>query len=371
MMRVAMVVPGGVDESGTRNVIPALLWLIRRLSREIDLHVFSMRGESVARSWPLEGATVHAVGGNGRRSMRTVRTILGRHRSEPFDVLHAFWASGPGVPAAAVARVTRSPLLLHVTGGDLVSLPGIGYGGRRGAIGRARVAFAIRSAKRLTVPSEAMAEELGALGRSAERVPVGVDLATWPVRLPQPRDTGRPARLVHVASLNRVKDQRTLLRAMKHLVAAGIDFTLDIVGEDTLDGEIQRLAGAEGLDSRIRFHGFLEQDALRRVVTGACLLIMSSLHEADPVVVLEAAVSGVPTVGTRVGHIRDWSPGAALAVAQGDARALADAIVTVLTNEPLRLSMARRAQARALAEDADWSAARVLELYESLRRNEA
>jgi len=361
-----MVVPGGVDRSGTHRVIPALLWLMRRLSHRVDLHVFAMRGENSPGRYTLEGATVHNVGGGGRRSMRTLRALLNVHRDLPFDLIHAFWASGPGVPAAAAARWIRAPLLLHVTGGDLVALPGIGYGARLGAVGRTRVAFALASASRLTVPSGALARDLEDLGHTADRLPLGVDTAEWRPLPPRPRDPARPARLLHVGSLNPVKDQPTLLRVARRLADSRIDFTLDIVGGDTLDGCIQKMAASLGLDDRVRFHGFLTQDALRPVVAGADLLVMSSLHEADPIVALEAAALGVPTAGTRCGHIRDWEPDAALAVQPGDDAALARAVSWLLDNDARRMCIAAAAQTIVLREDADWSAERTLTTYTQL-----
>ena len=54
-------------------------------------------------------------------------------------------------------------------------------------------------------------------GVQAQRVPLGVDLQRWPARSPVRRRGGEQARLVHVASLNRVKDQGTLLRALRML----------------------------------------------------------------------------------------------------------------------------------------------------------
>jgi glycosyltransferase involved in cell wall biosynthesis len=363
-----MIVPGGVDESGTHRVIPALIWLIRRLARTVDLHVFAMRGETAARTYALEGATVHNIGGNGRRSARTLKALFAAHRSQRFDVLHAFWASGPGVPAGAAARLMRRPLLLHVTGGDLVALPDIEYGGRLGAAGRARVSFALSSAARLTVPSYAIRDDLARLGHVAERLPIGVDTAAWTPAPPQRRDQDRPVRLLHVASLNRVKDQPTLLRAARRLADAGIAFTLDIAGEDTLSGHVHRMVHELNLDQQVRFHGFLTQSQLRPLVERSHILVMSSLHEADPVVALEAAALGVPTVGTRRGHISDWEPDAALAVEPGDDRGLADAVANLVADEPRRLATAANAQARALLEDADWSADRVSAAYDELTR---
>jgi glycosyltransferase involved in cell wall biosynthesis len=79
--------------------------------------------------------------------------------------------------------------------------------------------------------------------------------------------------------------------------------------------------------------------------------------------VLEAALAGVPTVGTDVGHVNEWAPDAAIAVPVGDARALADAITSLLADEPRRLSIARAAQRRSVAIDADYTALSFERLY--------
>ncbi|MGH8211817.1 MAG: glycosyltransferase, partial [Rhodanobacteraceae bacterium] len=165
-----------------------------------------------------------------------------------------------------------------------------------------------------------------------------------------------PARLIHVASLNRVKDQTTLLHALAAVAETGMDFRMDVVGVDTLDGEVQRLAQSLGLEQQVCFHGFKTQSDLRPMMEAADLLVMSSRHEAGPLVVLEAAVAGVPTVGTAVGHIAEWSPSAALAVPLANPARLAHAICLLLANEDCRLYLARAAQGRALLEDADFTA---------------
>jgi glycosyltransferase involved in cell wall biosynthesis len=95
-------------------------------------------------------------------------------------------------------------------------------------------------------------------------------------------------------------------------------------------------------------------------------MIISSWHEAGPLAILEAAIAGVPTVGTLVGHLAEWAPHAALAVPVGDSVGLAGAISQVLNNEDLRLRIAREALMRATSEDAGYTARRFVELYESL-----
>jgi glycosyltransferase involved in cell wall biosynthesis len=98
-------------------------------------------------------------------------------------------------------------------------------------------------------------------------------------------------------------------------------------------------------------------------VEAADLMVLSSRHETGPLVMLEAAVAGVPTVGTAVGHIAEWSPDAARSVAVGDWAGLAKAIEDLLGDEDLRLRIAKEAFQRATKQDADQTAARFAELY--------
>jgi glycosyltransferase involved in cell wall biosynthesis len=101
-------------------------------------------------------------------------------------------------------------------------------------------------------------------------------------------------------------------------------------------------------------------------MSGAHLLVMSSRHETGPLVLLEAAIAGVPTAGTAVGHLAEWSPAAALAVPVGDDAALADAMERLLHDEDLRLQLAWSAQRRAMREDADHTARAFEAMYLSL-----
>jgi len=364
-VRIALVVPGGVDRSGEYRVIPALLALIRRLALRDEVHVLALRQEDDACDWDLAGARIHNVGSR-RTRLRAVRAVCEMHRSSHFALVHAVWSGACGQVAVAAAALLGIPSLIHVAGGELVALPEIGYGGRLRWRGRISEGMVLRAASAITAASAPVIEMISRLGLTAERVPLGVDLDSWPERAPVRRSIGSPARLVHVASLSRVKDQAALLRALAALTQRGVSFEMDVVGEDTLRGEIQGLAAQLGLAARVRFHGFLTQRRLRPIVEAADLMIISSRHETGPVAVLEAAVAGVPTFGTCVGHIAEWAPRAALSVPVGDWAALAGAIGRMLEDEELRLGIAREAHERALAEDADYTAACFRGLYATL-----
>jgi glycosyltransferase involved in cell wall biosynthesis len=363
-MRVALIVPGGVDRSGTHRVIPVLLALGERLAAAVDLQVFALNQEAGPSRYTVRGFPVTNVG-VPRTRLRALLAVLGEHRRRRFDVVHAFWAGATAQVAVAVGAVLRRPVLVHVAGGELARIPEIGYG--PGTLwSRAAVRMALRRADLVTAASTPIRDQVEQVGVHAEPLVLGVDLREWPAVPPRRRVPGRPARLVHVGSLNLVKDQTTLLAAVARLSQDGVNVRLDVVGEDTLHGAVQRRAAGLGVTERVQFHGFLTQQALRDLMVGADLLVMSSRHEAGPVVLLEAAAAGVPTVGTAVGMIADWTPDAALSVPVADPAALAAGVRQLLDDDDRRLRLAAEAQRRAVAADADATAARVLEFYRRL-----
>ena len=365
-VRVALVVPGGVDRSGQQRVIPALLWLMERLARRHTVHVFALSQEKEPGDYPLLGAHVHNLGMPSRSAwpgqallLAGRRLLRGVARHGPFDVVHAFWANNPGFLASLAARRRHLPLVVSLGGGELVALRDIRYGSQLLARERVKVRWTLRSASRVTVASGPMDKLARRHGVTPHVVPLGVDGAFFV----EPTAGGPPFRLLHVGSLNRVKDQATLLRALRRIVDRGEDVHLDVVGEDTLDGSVQSMCSTLGLASRVTFHGFLPSARTQPLYRRAHLFLLSSRHEAGPLVVLEAAASGVPTVGTAVGHVRDFAPDRALAVAVGDDGALAEGVLSLLHDEPRRRAMGAAAQRQAREHDADATAAAFEEIY--------
>jgi glycosyltransferase involved in cell wall biosynthesis len=366
-MKIALLVPGGVDRSGTRRVIPFLLWVIERLvGAGHEVHVFAHRQEPEPGTWPLLGATVHNAGRQPRR-LRMLQDLRREHARGAFHVLHAFWAIPSGEVAAPARALLRVPVVLWLPGGDLVALPEIGYGVRLRRRGRIQLRYAIAGADRVLVPSRYSLGQARTLGIDAAQLPFGVALDHWPIAPPRPRPPERVARLLHVASLNAVKDQDTLLLAAASLQRRAIPFRLDIIGEDTLHGRVQRQAAAHGLGDVVAFQGFLEQRELRGRVLESDLLLLSSRHETGPLVIHEAAASGVPTVGTAVGELAEWAPEAALTVPVDDAEGLADATALLIRDDARRLALAARAQARVIAWNVDHTVSAMLALSEELR----
>ena len=84
-----------------------------------------------------------------------------------------------------------------------------------------------------------------------------------------------------------------------------------------------------GLGERVRFLGQVPRAAMPERYRSATVLVVTSRHEGQSMVAVEAAASGLPVVGTRVGVLPDLG-GGAVTVAPDDASGLADAIGSVL-----------------------------------------
>jgi glycosyltransferase involved in cell wall biosynthesis len=374
-MRIGLVVTGGVDRTGRERVVPILLWLIERLARRHDVHVFALHHYREPCSYPLLGATVHDVGRvDGPPGLRRFRlqarlaAAIAAHG--PFDLLHAYWGMPAGVAATHVGRTIGVPVVVSFSSGELVSLPDISYGLQRRWIDRRAIARVARAAARITVDTHFMARLAGHHGIRAQMIPMGIDPRAFPLAA---RSEGPPWRLLRVASINPVKDHPTLLRAFAQLVHSGLDVHLDIVGEDTMSGAIQAMTRTLGLDSRVSFHGFQPTDRLAAFYARAHLHVAPSRHEAAGVVMLEAASTGLASVGTAVGYLSDWSISSApdgvergVAVPVRDPEALARSVMVLLKDPGRRNRLALAARDWTLAHDADWTSGQFEALYEEI-----
>jgi glycosyltransferase involved in cell wall biosynthesis len=353
-MKIALVAPAGVSNRAM-HTIPALMWLVGRLAARHTVKVYLLHRAAAATRETVLGAEVVNDGGT-LRHLRVIQAIGAEHRRAAFDVVQSIWGGNVGLVGALAARWIARPHLVHIAGGELASLHAIGYGGGLSRRHRLTNRWVFSRSAVVSAASAPIIEAARAFGARAVRIPLGVDRGAFPPRAPVARDPSRPTRLVQVASLNLIKDQATLLRAFAQLVAAGRDVELDLAGVDGMNGQIHALAQELRVAARVRFHGWVDSARVREIVAKADIYVLSSLHEAGPLAVLEAAMLGVPTVGTRVGHVSEWAPDAALAGPPGDAGTLAANLARLIDDEALRLALAAEAQRRALADDADCTA---------------
>ena len=343
-MRIAMVVTGGLHPSGRQQVVPSLLALFSRLARDHEVHAFAVRHLRHASTYDV--ARVH--GSRSRTALRSVwlDTLGAGARASQGDERQRSVRSGPWLlgrsrrAARGQGRTTfRHPehrqlrqRRVRFHSSDRVRIAAHGQGTRD----HSRSLFAGEPGSRLHAIHGAAGAwpRLRGNGDSAGHGTRDSGLAN-PVEK-------RPGvfRLLQVASLSRVKNQQLAIDAVA-LLSQRVDVHLDLVGEDTLGGQLQESARELDLADRVTFHGFLPQDELPRLFASADLYVQTSLHEAAGVSVLEAAACGVPVIGTRAGYIADWTPDRAVAIDDPSAETFARAIEELLADADRRRTWPR------------------------------
>jgi glycosyltransferase involved in cell wall biosynthesis len=217
----------------------------------------------------------------------------------------------------------------------------------------------VRSAKIITAGSQLVCDRIQS--RSVKWLPLGIDTRRF-----QPFSSHRvekPWRLIQAATLNEVKDQSTLLQALSQVRETQPDVHLHLVGQDILNGRLQRLTSELSLINEVTFHGFMNQKDLLTLYQQAHLYVQSSLFESQGASVLEAAACGVPTVGTAVGLVHELAPDAAVSVPIAHPSAMSAAIIRLLDEEDQRNRLSQAAMIWTRIHNADWTADQFEALY--------
>jgi glycosyltransferase involved in cell wall biosynthesis len=155
-------------------------------------------------------------------------------------------------------------------------------------------------------------------------IPNGVVVPETPSRAL--RHPGDPLRLIFVGRLVWNKGVPDLLAAMDELARRGAAhrFELDLVGNGPLLDDLRRTPR----QSTVRFHDKVSDGELEALYSHADALVLPTLFEGMPTVVLEAMARGLPALVTDVGASRelvDSSNGEI--IPKRDPNALADALL--------------------------------------------
>lgn len=307
----------------------------------IDPVVILFHDALLARKLRAEQVRVEVLDGHGKYDPRTLSRLRHLLREYDIDVLHVH---GYKATIAASLAARGLPVKVVKTEHGLVEP----FSGWRGLSACAKLHANValdRAASRYFVDasvfvSRDLQDQRGPARRGSRRVIYnGIDLPAHPV--PGPRHRQGTFAIGIVGRIDTVKGHLHLLEALARLRHLE-DIRLHVFGEGPLEQSCRRLCRELDLESRVSFEGF--QPAIHERMAALDLLVMPSLHEGLPYVLLEAMALKVPVVASRVGGIREAMADDAcgLLVAPGDPAVLANAIERVYCNSELRVALARR-----------------------------
>ncbi|WP_045226127.1 GT4 family glycosyltransferase PelF [Methyloterricola oryzae] len=183
----------------------------------------------------------------------------------------------------------------------------------------------------------------GAADERTHVIPNGINLTNY-VALRSKRPEKIPMVLGLIGRMVPIKDIKTFIRAMRVVATrlpAAEGWLIGPEAEDPKYGdECRQLVANLGLEANVRFLGFQDLDT---IFPQLGLLVLTSISEAFPLVLLEAFATGVPVLTTNVGACREIIEGntaedkalgsAGSVVPIADPEATAEAAIALLTDE--------------------------------------
>jgi glycosyltransferase involved in cell wall biosynthesis len=340
---VAVVVPS-LTAAGAERVAATLA---QQFAQECDVTIVTMEPRLTRRALRVAAAPPWAdrippgcrhlhlpCGGSGL--VRLVRLAAGFARvarRERFEVVYSFltWTN----VLVTLARLAGGRYV-HVASEHAMAQSLSSDGRGLDLLGRT-LPLVYRAPHRIVVVSSAARESLLAAGLlprpdRAVTIPNPVD-ATEIARLAEAEpEMALPAAqgpvLACVARLHQQKDHQTLLQAMTLLPPS---YALILVGDGSLRAELEASVERLALRGRVTFTGALGNPY--PVMRRADLVVLPSREEGFGLVAVEAAVLGVPFVGSAVGGLQEvCTTLGQRTFPPGDAPALAAAIRDTLRN---------------------------------------
>lgn len=284
---------------------------------------------------------------------RTVRIGLRLNRKGRISVYAASDPLISGTAGLILRLLTGRPLLVHLQG-QLLDLPREEVSRFRRSV-TAFVSRAVcRRADMVRCVSKALMEQAEKAGVSREALvylPSRVDTDRFsPSRrgplAPMAREeigraTGRT--IMYAGTLSHTKGVHLLVEALPEVLMQYPDVTLILVGSGPSELPLRRLTRDVGVEDRVVFVGRTSHAEMPKYLSLADVVVLPSLNEGLPRILLEALASGLPVVATSVGGIpevvNDGRTG--LLVPPANRKALSDAIGRVLGSRELADALGR------------------------------
>jgi glycosyltransferase involved in cell wall biosynthesis len=272
--------------------------------------------------------------------------------SKPFDVLHTHLPY-TGTLGALVARTlpaSRRPSVVYTQHSMWEGMGHLSRLGRRLTMRLDDADFAVSRPARDSMPRRQRARTHVIV----HGIPLSEVRQGEPYRVDVRNEFGLSEAEIFILAVGNLRPEKGhdhLLKAMRVVVDAGLPVRLAVIGHGPLEKVTRALCAQLGLDKHVLFLG--GRNDVFRLLAGADVFVLASLHEGFPVSVMEALAAGVPVVTSAVGGIReaihDGVEGFIVPPRRSDL--LADALMRVVADPNLRATMSVAARRRGQSFD--------------------
>ena len=299
----------------------------RLADRGHEVTVFTAdAGDDVARHETRNGVRIRrfrgvAPGGAFHVAPGIARAVL---RADP-DVVHAHnYHSLPVLFAATGVGDARFVVTTHYHGASASD-----FRDRLLSLYRPLGGWALRRADDVIAVSEWERDRLREdFGVEATVIPNGLNVARFADATPEERE--RPY-LLCVGRLEEYKGVQHAIRTLSEIP----EYDLLVAGTGEYREELERIARETGVDERVEFLGYVDDERLPGLYAGATVYLLLSKFEAYGMTVGEALASGTPCVVRTGSALDDWrtNPGV-IGVPDSEPASVAQAVADVRDADP-------------------------------------
>lgn len=284
-------------------------------------------------------------------SFSVIKALVDRGMGLRYDIVH-----GHNLPTWLCIKASKADVKVMTFHGIYYIRMNILYGKLFGFLGKWFEKYVVRSVDRITCVSRSTYDYYKRLGADAEYIPNAIDFKDMPregIRL-------YDKQAIFIGRLSREKGIDILLRALKYI---DNDIHIIVIGFGPLSHIVERECRTY---PNLHYLGYKPRSESLKYLAGSDLLILPSLAEGLPTVLLEAMTLKVPIIASRIPGVLDAvNQMMAVLVPPGKPKELAKAINRHIMNYSRNLI--ERAYRRVLLEF-NWDVIinKYIKFYESL-----
>ncbi len=274
--------------------------------------------------------------------VRALLVVLWRGLLDRHDVVHinlaSYGSTWRKLALVAVARLTRTPYVIHLHGGLFDR-----FAASRGPTLRRAIRWMFEGAARVVVLGSYWRGVIAGLAPAAAgRIEIVPNGSAPPASLPA--HDGAGTRILFLGRLEPLKGVPELIDALGSL-AGRPGWTAVLAGNGAVE-ETRAALAAHGLADRVSVPGWLDPAGTTAALANADLLVLPSHIENLPMAVIEGFAHAIPAVATAVGSVPDLVvPGeTGWLVPVGNAQALAAALSEAIADPAGRRRLGAAAQ---------------------------
>jgi teichuronic acid biosynthesis glycosyltransferase TuaC len=289
------------------------------------------------------------------------------HHQQPFDLIHAHYASPNGVIALLAKRWMEIPVVVSVHGAD------VNFTAQQNRVSRKVIQWVFEQSDYILANSSWTAGKIEKFGGKAEKIEIIHQAGTPPLEFVKPlhRETGNHSiKLLSVGYLYKSKGHEFAIKAAKRLIDDGYSIHYIIIGDGNELSNLKDLVRSLGIEDAVVFLGAKPQNEVWQYYSESDIFLLPSYVEGFGLVFLEALSMGIPAIGCEgTGGPEDINQlgDCMYLVKQRDVDSIVQALKELIDDPVLRKKMGEEGR-RIAAENFSWSgmAAKTYDVYSRL-----